>query len=78
MYVHYCISVMRINTAKYIKMSWKVQYFVNSMYICGPYFGHLTFNQCGWYLNFSTWFMKNALFEQKKIKLWKKQHFVKK
>jgi hypothetical protein len=30
----------------------------------------LTFNQPGWYLNFSTWFMKNALsFVEKKIKL---------
>jgi hypothetical protein len=29
----------------------------------------LTYNQPGWHLNFSTWFMKNLLFEEKKIKL---------
>jgi hypothetical protein len=29
----------------------------------------LTFKQPGWYLNFSEWFMKNVLFEQKKKKL---------
>ena len=28
------------------------------------------------YLNFSEWFMKNVLFEETKIKLWKKCHFV--
>jgi hypothetical protein len=37
---------------------------------------HLTFKQPGWYLNCSLWFMKNVLFEQKKIKLWNKQHLV--
>jgi hypothetical protein len=30
----------------------------------------LTSKQLGWYLNFSTWFMKNA-FEQKKDKIMK-------
>jgi len=28
----------------------------------------LTFNRPGWYLNLSTWFKKNILFEEKKIK----------
>jgi hypothetical protein len=36
----------------------------------------LTFNRTGWYLNFSTWFMKNVLFEEKKEKLRNKQHFL--
>ena len=35
----------------------------------------LTSKQPGWYLNFISWFMKNVLFEQKKIRLWSK-HFV--
>jgi hypothetical protein len=30
----------------------------------------------GGYLNFSAYFMTNVLFEQKKINLWKKHHFV--
>jgi hypothetical protein len=34
------------------------------------------FKPC-WYLNFKAWFMKNVLFEQQKIKLRNKQHFVK-
>jgi hypothetical protein len=29
-----------------------------------------------WVLKFSTWFLKNVLFEQKKVKLWNKQHFL--
>jgi hypothetical protein len=36
----------------------------------------LTFKCSGRYLNFTTWFMKNVLFEQEKIKLLNKQHFV--
>jgi hypothetical protein len=36
----------------------------------------LTFKRPGWYVNFSAWFMINILFEQKKIKLWNKWHFV--
>jgi hypothetical protein len=41
-----------------------------------PDYGCLTFKQLGWYLNISTWLMKNVLFEQKKVKLWNKQYFV--
>jgi hypothetical protein len=37
---------------------------------------YLTFILPGGYLNFSTWFTKNALFEQKKIKLRNEWHFV--
>ena len=31
--------------------------------------GHfiVTFKQCGWYLNFSVWFVKNVLFEHEMI-----------
>ena len=36
----------------------------------------LTFIPSGGYLNFSSWFMKNVLFEPKKIKLWNKHYFV--
>jgi hypothetical protein len=36
----------------------------------------LTFKHSCSYLIFTTWFMKNALFEQKKNKLQNKQHFV--
>jgi len=38
----------------------------------------LTLNWPGWYLNFGAWFMWGMwqLFEQKKIKLWNKRHFV--
>jgi hypothetical protein len=36
----------------------------------------LTFELPGRYLHFSTWFMKNVLFEQKEIKLLNKQNFV--
>jgi hypothetical protein len=36
----------------------------------------LTFKQLGWYSDFHALFMKKILFEQKKIKLWNKQHFV--
>jgi hypothetical protein len=32
--------------------------------------------ELGWYLNFRAWFIKNVLFEQKKVKLLNKQHFV--
>jgi hypothetical protein len=32
----------------------------------------------GWYLNFRMWFMNMVFFEQKKIKLWNKQHLVEK
>ena len=36
-----------------------------------------TIKQLGWYLNFSTWFIKKwVLLEQKKKTLWNKQHFV--
>jgi hypothetical protein len=37
---------------------------------------YLTFKWQGLCLNFSSWFIKNVLFEQKKIKLWSKQNFV--
>ena len=36
----------------------------------------LTFKQLGWYLDCHALFMKNILFEQKKIKLWNKQHYI--
>lgn len=32
----------------------------------------LTLEWLGWYLKISTWFMKDAVFEQKQIKLWYK------
>jgi hypothetical protein len=35
----------------------------------------LTFNRPVQYLNLSTWFMKNILFEEKKTKLWNKQYW---
>lgn len=31
---HYGTSIMRINRGKYNKMSWKVQYFRNSVCVC--------------------------------------------
>jgi hypothetical protein len=37
----------------------------------------LTFKRPNWYLIFTTQFVKNVLFEQKKIKLRNRQHFVK-
>jgi hypothetical protein len=37
----------------------------------------LTFSYWGDYFNFGTWFMKNVLFKQKKIKFWCKCSFVK-
>jgi hypothetical protein len=37
----------------------------------------LTFKWLGWYLNFSTWYIKNVLFEQNELKLQHKQNFVK-
>jgi len=33
----------------------------------------LSSKQLGWYLNFTTWLTKNALFEEEKTKLRKKQ-----
>ena len=38
----------------------------------------LTLNRPGWYLNFTAWFMWSMweLYEQKKVKLWSKWHFV--
>jgi len=36
----------------------------------------VTFKQPDWYLNFSSWFMKNISFEQKKIILWNKWNSV--
>ena len=40
------------------------------------YLTTLTSKWPGWYLNFSTWFTKNILFEQKKIEFWHKWHFM--
>jgi hypothetical protein len=36
-----------------------------------------TFKRLGWNLHFSAWFMKNVLYEQKKIKLRNNQHLWK-
>ena len=49
------------------------KHFVGTRHVNGS---SLTFKWLGWYLNIGEWFMKNAVFEQKKIKLWYEWCFI--
>jgi hypothetical protein len=56
-------------------ISTKVTYFLNTLWTI-LHSRILPFKQSAWYVNLSTWFMKNVLSEQKEIKFWIKQDFV--